>query len=94
MARQPETERSFSSTRWIPEVVKIKPPARATQAARRSRTVKALMRPWEPREKLNMRIVYRGGAEAWFEIDARGETWRFTGACTLYDAMAEIYRRK
>lgn len=47
--------------------------------------------PWPRREPLTLRIHYRGGGEAWFEIKARGRTWRKPGSLALYDVMRDVW---
>ena len=39
------------------------------------------------RRKLTLTITYRGGAEAWFEIHARGGDLRTPGSTALLDLM-------
>jgi len=43
-----------------------------------------------PREKLTLTIHYRGGAECWYEVVARGKRGRFPGYIALHDAIREI----
>lgn len=38
-----------------------------------------------------MTVRYRGGPEAWFEVKARGRSWRFPGVTALYDALVTVY---
>lgn len=44
-----------------------------------------------PRERLTLTIHYRGGPEAWYQVEARGSMGRFTGITSLHDVMSEIY---
>lgn len=46
----------------------------------------------EPREPLTLKVKFRGGAECWYEIHARGEIGRFPGHASLHDVMSEINR--
>lgn len=39
---------------------------------------------------MTITIKYRGGAECWYEIRARGSLGRFHGATALHDVMREI----
>lgn len=42
------------------------------------------------REPLTLSVKYRGGAEAWYEIKARGRTYRVPGHRALHDVMELI----
>lgn len=47
--------------------------------------------PWRnPRDPLTLTIRYRGGAEAWYEIRARGSVGRIEGHICLHDVMMAI----
>jgi hypothetical protein len=48
------------------------------------------LRRRNPREKLTLTISYRGGAEAWWLIEARGSSGVFPGVAALHDVMREI----
>lgn len=83
-------ERSGSTT-WIYEPDKI-------SAARRE----GKARPAKParwrglsrrnaKDKLTVTITYRGGAEAWYLVEARGRSGVFPGVAALHDVMEEIY---
>lgn len=37
-----------------------------------------------------MIVRFRGGAECWWEITARGNVWRAPGYVSLHDVMARI----
>lgn len=39
---------------------------------------------------MTVTVRYRGGAEAWYEVKARGRTWRFPGHVALHDAFDRI----
>jgi hypothetical protein len=79
-----------ASTRWEWRQVKI---GRAA-GGQKAREPKA--RRWfhrskrNPREPLSLTIKYRGGAECWYEVHARGEVGRFPGVVALHDVMSEI----
>lgn len=68
----------------------MRPPAGGQQApgAKRRRWYGAL--PRNPREPLTIKISYRGGPEAWYEIHARGSIGRFPGVTCLHDVMRTI----
>lgn len=47
--------------------------------------------PWDWRRKpLTITVKYRGGAQCWFELKARGGTLRVEGAHALVDVVAEL----
>jgi hypothetical protein len=77
-----------SSTTWEFRKVRIpgRPKGHVAAAAKRPpltnrdlRTVQTLV------------VKYRGGAEAWWEIKARGRIYRMPGWVALHDAMVSIY---
>lgn len=46
----------------------------------------------KPESRLTLTISYKGGAEAWWLIEARGRTATFPGHRAIHDVMAEINR--
>jgi hypothetical protein len=72
--------------------VKIRRPPEATG------TVSPQAKRWwglparRPREKLILTVHYRGGPEAWYQVEARGRTGNFHGCTAIHDIMAEINR--
>lgn len=92
-----EEERTFASTTWRYERVKIASPPEARGSARRSRTTSGFYRlpPWNWRRKpLHLTVKYRGGPACWFEIHARGEVLRVTGDRALYDVIRHICQQE
>ncbi len=93
-ALDPEIEQPFSSTTWEWRRVKIRRPPEANE------TVSAKPKRWSglpsrrPREKVMLTVHYRGGPEAWYQIEARGRTGNFHGATAIHDVMAEINRQR
>lgn len=78
------------STRWVVGQPRVtRPPARASKhvasGARWARYARL-----RPRERITLTIRYRGGAEAWYEIEARGSMGRFPGVVCLHDVVQEI----
>lgn len=43
-----------------------------------------------PRDRLTISIGFRGGAECWYEVHARGASGYFHGATALHDVVSEI----
>jgi hypothetical protein len=35
-------------------------------------------------------VTYRGGAEAWWSIKARGRVWRRPGTLALHDVLQDV----
>jgi hypothetical protein len=79
-----------SSTTWGWRRVKIAsaPQGPTTRDAEHRRWYH--LRARDPREWQTLTIKYRGGAEAWYEVSARGERGRFPGHRALHDVMEEI----
>lgn len=94
MGATPQTNSCSPSTRWVWKQVKMSRPPEANSdsapKARRWYTLPAL--DW--RRPFTIRVKYRGGAECWFEIHARGQIGRFPGHVSLYDAMREVAQQK
>jgi hypothetical protein len=42
------------------------------------------------RDPLTMKVRYRGGAEAWWLIEARGRSVAFPGHMCIHDVMREV----
>lgn len=80
----------FTSTTWTWKQVRVGP----TAGGQRTRGPK--VRRWfgrskrNPREPLTIKVKFRGGAECWYEVHARGEVGRFPGYVALHDVMSEI----
>lgn len=47
-----------------------------------------------PREPITILVTYRGGAEGWWEIKARGRVWRVPGVLALHDVLMGINEGK
>jgi hypothetical protein len=67
-----------------------RPPEASVNAAKPATKWWALSR-WNGRQPLTIRITYRGGPEAWYEIHSRGRVGRFPGSTCLHDVMDEVY---
>jgi hypothetical protein len=85
-----QSEQAFPSTTWAWKRVKIAcpPEARGPQspAGRRWRLLPRRNR----RDPLPITIKYRGGAEDWVEIHARGSIGRYPGWVAIGDIVNEI----
>jgi hypothetical protein len=70
--------------------VKIRTAPQANDTARRRRSKGGGLRRRDARERLSITIMYRGGSEAWWVIEARGERWTFPGHRSIHDALWTI----
>lgn len=93
MANEGLVERPFPSTTFAWRRVMVGRPAGGQQAnGPKGRRWFGLSRAdW--RKPITIKVKYRGGAQAWFEIHARGSMGRFEGATSLVDVLAEITRQ-
>jgi hypothetical protein len=79
------------STTWEYRRVKISQ-RRRPQASRSPEASKRYsLSPWPRRERLELRVVSRGGSESWYEVRSRGCVWRFPGWLDLDSVMSSIY---
>lgn len=92
MARNDRIEHSFPSTTWGWKRVKMARPPEATSTARAERARRYALPRRDPRESLTVTVRYRGGAECWWEIRARGTVWRVPGSTSVHDLLASINR--
>jgi hypothetical protein len=67
-------------------------PPEATSTARAERARRYALPRRDPRQPLNVTVKFRGGAECWWEVRARGTVWRFPGHVSLQDALAQVNR--
>lgn len=83
-------ERGTGSTRWVPRGERLSSSARGkTQHARRAyRWFGLRLSPAD--RKVTITVTYRGGAECWYNLEARGRHGVFPGVASLHDIMREI----
>jgi len=79
------------STTYAWRRVKISSPPQAPRESRRRRRWIALGNK-ERRQLIEVRVRYRGGAEDWYEVRARGGVVRVQGSLTFGDVMERVYR--
>jgi hypothetical protein len=79
------------STTWAWIRVKVSPAPQAPGGQRRKAPSKRLRAPWNPRDPLTVLVRYRGGSECWYELRARGRTYRAPGHLAINDIMDRIY---
>lgn len=78
------------STTWVWESRKILAPPTGQQRVARRASDSALLSARDMREPLTMTVRYLGGAEGWWEIKARGRTYRRPGVRALHDVMLDL----
>lgn len=78
------------STTWAYRKVKIQRRPQGSAKRRPKGSSGPLLRRRDPKEALSMRVTYRGGAEAWWKIEARGEVYIAPGHLCLHDVMMSI----
>lgn len=70
---------------------KVRRPAGGQQARRPKGVHFKRLRSWNPREPLSIKVSYRGGAECWVEIHARGAEGRFPGHLPIYEVLRAVW---
>lgn len=83
-------EQVFPSTTWEWKRVKVRRPAGGQNTASTERRGPFGLPPRNPRDPLTIKVKYRGGSEAYYEIHARGRVFRRPGTVALHDIMQEI----
>lgn len=88
------SEQEFPSTTWAWRKVKMRPSAGGQE--RSSRAKRGFLRLYRmPRtEPVRITVEYRGGAESWWLIKARGTHEVFPGHLSLEDVLSRIYSEK
>lgn len=90
MADISDTNNSSLSTTWGWRRVKIsRAPQASVESGRRPPQIRSRSRR-NPRDPLTISISYRGGAECWWEIHARGCIIRRPGHNSLHDVLWEL----
>ncbi len=85
-----EIEHTFGSTTFEWRRVKMKPPPAGHDGARAKRGRWRHLGRWPRTQHLTMKVQYRGGAESWWLVSARGSQGVFPGHCALEDVMSQI----
>lgn len=76
------------STTWVWEMRRIE--QRPKGPAKQPAGGRPLLSRRDAREPLTLTIRYRGGSEAWWEIKARGQVFRFPGYLAIHDVMKVV----
>lgn len=83
--------RRLPSTRWAWRQVKILTPPSGPHQNGAAGPSRLSLSQWKPTDPLSLTVTYRGGAEAWYAIRARGGELRIPGVICLHDVMREVY---
>lgn len=89
--RPTESEQTFGSTTFVWRRVKMKPPPAGHDTARAKRGRWRHLRRWPRAEALTLKVQYRGGAESWWLVTARGHSGVFPGHAALEDVMSQVF---
>ncbi len=87
----PAIEQAFSSTTFVWRKVKMKPPPAGHTTARAKRGRWRHLTRWPRSRSLTLTVTYRGGAESWWLVSARGSQGVFPGHAQLEDVMAQVF---
>jgi hypothetical protein len=85
-----ESNGCLPSTTWAYKKVKITPPAEGQGSARRKADLLRRLAIRDARKPTTLVVTYRGGAECWVEVRARGRVYRRPGYTALSDLVLEI----
>lgn len=79
------------STTYTWKRVKMTPPRRGPTSTAPKAPLRARLSRWNPRDSLTITVKYRGGSECWYELKARGRTYRVPGYVDLHSVMEGVY---
>jgi hypothetical protein len=91
MENAPRENTSSASTTWAWRQVKIKPHASATHDSAKRLSRASFVNRIDLRKPVKVTVRFRGGPECWWELQARGRTYRRPGSLALHDVLREIY---
>lgn len=91
MEQPADPNKRFPSTRWEHKLVKVRPSAGGHRRSIRAKTGFLRLYRLPRTESVRITVIYRGGAESWWLLKARGEHQAFPGHLCLEDVMARIY---
>jgi hypothetical protein len=90
MTKHRDENVSSVSTTWALKRVKVgQAPQAGSHSPRKGSSLRSRSR-LDPRKPLTISVTYRGGAEAWWEIRARGCIIRRPGWQSIHDVLWEI----
>lgn len=79
------------STTWTTRRVKLRQSPKAPRKPSPEAAARRKLAPWSRRDRLTVVVTYRGGAECWYEVKARGCVWCFPGWLDIETVMACVY---
>lgn len=85
---RPNTRTPSTTSTW--RYGKIRRAPEAKDGRERSEALRGSLLPWPRRRPLTIKVTYRGGPECWWQLEARGRTWRRPGSLYLHDVLAEV----
>lgn len=89
MAKEARTYTGSGSTTWVWKTSRVATAPKAQQHGHPKGGLRAL-RERAARDPLTITVKYRGGAECWWEIKARGETVRVPGYIAVHDVLMAL----
>lgn len=81
----------MGSTRWEWKLCKVSGPPSGQQQQPPKASSSGVLPSRALREPTTLTVRYRGGPEAWWEVKARGKTYRLPGHLCLHDALSKVY---
>ncbi len=90
MDPSPAIEQPFPSTTFAWKKVKMKPPPAGHETARAKRGRWHGLPTWPRRRLSRLEVYWRGGAESWWYVGARGRYGVFPGHMAIEDVMAQV----
>lgn len=86
-----ENEQTFPSTTWAWKRVKMRSSAGGQRDSSRVKRGFRRLGRYPRSEALRITVKYRGGAEAWWLVQARGCVEAFPGHLAFEDVMRRVY---
>ena len=81
---------SSSSTTWVAKPDRMRRSRReGQQNGPKAPSFLSLGRR-NPRDRLTVQVMYRGGSEAWWLVEARGTRQAFPGHMSIHDVMSQV----
>lgn len=90
MANEVQSNEHSPSTAWEWRRVRVTRGAAGSKAAARKGHRWRRFPRLDRSKPLQLRVVYRGGAQAWIVVTARGETNVYPGDVALLDLMSDV----
>lgn len=94
MPSEPCSEQPFPSTTFVWKKTKIKQRPAGQSTVRRRRSGFLSLARWPRTRPLRLTVTYRGGAEAWWLVEARGVKQHFPGHLALEDVLSRCHSER